>query len=120
VELGKAEKCYKNGKASSQYCCSPYKNTVQAEITPAEGNRISDLAEGCVRGVSQDRIRQLLSGPRSFSSQSVRIAAIQQAVLTCSPAPAVPIPIVIQQCPPLPPPPGPPAPRCILSKNQKY
>lgn len=108
VELGKAEKCYKNGKASSPQCCSPYKNTIQAEITSAEGNRTSDLAQGCVRGVTQERIQQLLSGPRSFQSQSVRIAAIQRAVVTCSPAPAVPVPIIIQQCPPLPPPPGPP------------
>ena len=107
-ELGKAEKCYKNGNVSSPYCCSPYKKTVQAEITSAEGNRISDLAQGCVRGVTQDRIQQLLSNPRSFQSQSVRIARIQQAVVTCSPASIVPIPIIIEQCPPLPPPPGPP------------
>jgi hypothetical protein len=107
-ELGKAEKCYKNGNAASPYCCSPYKKTIQAEITSAESNRISDLAQGCVRGVTQERIKQLLSGPKSFQSQSVRIAAIQQAVLSCSPAPAVPIPIIAEQCPPLPPPPGPP------------
>ena len=107
-ELGKAWECYKNGNATSPYCCSPYKKTIQAEITSAESNRISDLAEGCVRGVTQERIQQLLSGPRSFQSQSVRIAAIQRAVVTCSPAPTVPIPIIAEQCPGLPPPPGPP------------
>jgi hypothetical protein len=119
VEMGKAALCYKNGNASSPYCCSPYKKTIQAEITSAEGNRISDLAEGCVRGVTQDRIKQLLSGPRSFQSQSVRIAAKQQAVLSCSPAPAVPVPIIAQQCPPLPPPPGPPY-ICSPSRVAKY
>jgi hypothetical protein len=108
VELGKAWECYKNGKASSPFCCSPYKKTIQGEITSAERNRISYLTQGSVRGVTQERIKQLLSGPRSFQSQSVRIAAIQQAVLSCSPAPTVPIPIIAEQCPPLPPPPGPP------------
>jgi hypothetical protein len=107
-EIMRCSENYVIGKASSPYCCPPYKKTIQAEITSAESNRISDLAQGCVRGVAQDRIQQLLSGPRSFRSQSVRIAAIQQAVLTCSPQSTVPIPIITEQCPPLPPPPGPP------------
>jgi hypothetical protein len=55
----------------------------------------------------------------SFQSQSVRIAAKQQAVLSCSPAPAVPVPIIAQQCPPLPPPPGPPY-ICSPSRVAKY
>ena len=121
-EIARCSQNYVIGKASSPYCCPAYNNTVQAEITSAEGNRISDLALGCYkgRGVSQDRIQQLLSAPRSFNSQSLRIASIQQSVLTCSPNPAVPIPIITVICPPLPSPPGPPAPRCILGKNQKY
>jgi hypothetical protein len=119
VEIGKAEKCYKNGNASSQYCCSPYKKTIQAEITSAESNRISDLAQGCVRGVTQERIQQLLSGPRYFSSQTARISAVQQSLLKCSPSPAVPVPIIAEQCPPLPPPPGPPY-ICSPSRVAKY
>jgi len=101
-------KKYVNGNASSPFCFPPYKNRVQAVITPAESTRINDLAQGCVRGVSQDRIQQLLSGPKNYSSQDVRIAAIQKAVITCSPPPTVPVPIIVTPCPPLPPPPGPP------------
>ncbi len=107
-EIMRCSETYFIGKASSPHCCPAYKKTIQAEITSAESNRISDLAQGCVRGVTQDRIKQLLSGPRHFNSQSSRIAELQQRVLQCSPPSVVPIPILTEQCPPLPPPPGPP------------
>jgi hypothetical protein len=118
-EIMRCSENYVIGKASSEYCCSPYKKTVQAEITSAESNRISDLAQGCVRGVTQDRIQQLLSGPRYFKTHTARISAVEQSLLKCSPPPAVPIPIIAQQCPPLPPPPGPPY-ICSQSRLAKY
>jgi hypothetical protein len=112
-------KKYVNGNASSPFCCPPYQNRVQAVITPAESTRINDLAEGCVRGVTQDRIQQLLAGPKNYGSQAVRIAAIQTAVTSCSPQPTVPVPIIVTPCPPLPPPPGPPY-VCSPSRMARY
>ena len=99
-------------KPSSPVCCSVYKNTVQAVITPNSANRTTDLALGCSGrkpGVTADRVRQLLASVKGspYNSQGVRIAAIQQTILNCS-TNLIPSPIIVQTCPPLPPPPGPP------------
>jgi hypothetical protein len=116
------EKCNQTqviNKVKSPYCCSPYKKTIQAEITSSEGNRISDLSLGCVRGVTQDRIQQLLSSPRRFPSQTARLTKVQQDVINCSDRTSVPVPIITTPCPPLPPPPGPPY-ICSVARIIKY
>ncbi len=104
---------------SSPFVCNPYKTTVQAPITQASGNRTSDLAAGlCANasgvaskpGVTAERVQQLLAASltRNFKSETERTMQLQQTILLCNPAPDVPIPIIVQVCPPLPPVPGPP------------
>ena len=97
-------------KPSSPYCCNPYKTTVQATITQASGNRTSDLELGCdVRGITAERVQEILRKSRNnFSSETSRIMSREQNTIGCNPRSDVPIPIIIQQCPPLPPVPGPP------------
>ena len=95
--------------------CIPavYPKTVQAVITPASGNRTADLALGCSRskGVTAERVQQLLAASLiaiNYSSGTSRILELEQKTISCNPAPATPIPIIAQVCPPLPPVPGPP------------
>lgn len=118
-ELAICAKSYVNNAPSSAYCCNPYKTTVQAPITQASGNRTNDLALGlCANasgvaskpGVTAERVQQLLAASmtNNFSTETERIMKLQQTTLLCNPAPDVPIPIIITQCPPLPPVPGPP------------
>ena len=104
-------------KPSIPYTPSVYPTTVQALITRASGSRTADLALGCgsgvsgVSGVTADRVQQLLAAKLiavNYSSGTSRIMELQQKTILCNPAPATPIPIIAQVCPPLPPPPGPP------------
>jgi hypothetical protein len=117
-----AKKHVDNGPVTA-YCCSPYKETVQAPITPTSGSRTDDLALGCnqKQGVTIARVQALLAtvGTR-YKSGTERVMSIQQQVIACSATNGIPIPIIIEQCPPLPAPPGPPARICVLTKNQKY
>ena len=112
-QLALCEKSYVNNKPSLHSCCNPYKTNVQATITQASGNRTSDLELGCAGvkgGVTAERVQELLkaSMTNNFSSETARITRLQQTTIACNPSPDVPIPIIIQQCPPLPPVPGPP------------
>lgn len=112
-ETAVCAKSYVNNKASLPYACNQYKTTVQAPITQASGNRTNDLALGCAGskgGVTAERVQQLLkaSMTNNYESETARIMQLQQTTILCNPAPAVPIPIIITQCPPLPPVPGPP------------
>lgn len=114
-ETALCAKSYVNNKASSPYCCNPYKTTVQATITPASGNRTDDLTLACTGsvlakgGVTAERVQELLkSSMNNFPSGTARITRLEQTTILCNPAPAFPIPIIVTQCPPLPPVPGPP------------
>lgn len=112
-----------NNSPVATYCCSPYKETVQAPITRSSGSRTDDLALGCSRkeGVTIARAQALLATVGThYKSGTERVMSIQQQVIACSATNGIPIPIVIVQCPPLPPPPAPPARACPLTKNQKY
>jgi len=110
-EIAICAKSYSN-KPSTPYTCNQYPRTVQAPITQASGNRTSDLALGCAsaKGVTAERVQALLkaSMTNNYGSETERILALQQTTLLCNPAPAIPVPIIITQCPPLPPVPGPP------------
>jgi hypothetical protein len=103
---------------------------VQSPITPTEGSRILSLQYNCDPtyasgfgtpsfGVTQARVKKLLSsGISKYSSEGVRIDALQQQTILCNPGTRNPI--VLPQCPRLPPPPVPPArTKCPLTKNQK-
>jgi len=92
--------------------CNIYPTTPQAPITQASGNRTSDLALGCAGvkgGVTADRVQQLLKTMgNNFRSETSRIEQLRQKTIACNPGSPTPVPIIIQQCPPLPPVPGPP------------
>jgi hypothetical protein len=115
-EIAICAKSYTNNKPSSPYACNPYKTTIQPTITQASGNRTSDLALGCTGsvtgkgGVTAERVQELLkaSMTNNFSSETARITRLEQKTILCNPSPAIPVPIIITQCPPLPPVPGPP------------
>jgi len=108
-------------KSSTSYICT-YPTSIQSTITPASGNRTNDLALGCARGITADRVQALLDKKitKNFSTETARILQLQQNILLENPDSPTPIPIVIQRCPPLAPPPAPPPRACILSKSQKY
>jgi hypothetical protein len=106
------------------------RDSVQSPITPTEGSRILSLQYNCDPtyasgfgtpsfGVTQARVKKLLSsGISKYSSEGVRIDALQQQTILCNPGTRNPI--VLPQCPRLPPPPVPPArTKCPLTKNQK-
>lgn len=78
------------------------------------------------RGVSQDRVAQILSRSHGtgFPSEGVRIQQLQNSyepgAANGPPIGQPPVPIVVTQCPPLPPPPAPPARACVLAKNERF
>ena len=60
------EKCNETqviNKVKSPYCCSPYKKTIQAEITSSEGNRIE---RNLLVMMFVDRVLILSSSQREF------------------------------------------------------
>jgi hypothetical protein len=123
--------CYLYNPPALETCGDCVKgSSVQAPITQTEGSRILSLKFKCDEdyasglgttsyGVTQARVKQLLNAVTSrYSSEGVRIDALQQQTILCNPG--IRNPIVLPRCPPLPPPPAPPArTKCPLTKNQK-
>jgi hypothetical protein len=84
------------------------------------------------RGVSQDRVAQLLASAatrrtattNAASSEGVRIQQLQASyepgAVNGPPIGSSPAPIVVTVCPPLPAPPAPPARACVLAKNERF
>lgn len=116
----------KGNPTSCDTCAS--EDTIQHPITPSESSRIAVLTatmNGTMLnggGVTQDRARQLLAafaGSQQYGSEGVRIAALQQAVVSSAPDPKFLPSIVIPVCPTIPPPPAPPARACPLPKYMK-
>ena len=94
----------------------------QPPITPSEGSRINLLTSttnGTLLnggGITQERVKQLLSTPQTLGSEGVRISLLEQATIAASDPPSR---LITRNCAPtLTPPPAPPLRPCV-SKNMK-